>query len=183
MSSSNVPFSVLAPMQSNYTFGVYIGDDRVPSPSGTAPSGDAYLIVVVNRSTLKPVYNEYWTQPDTAPPIPSEYNTSDYMLVVLTWAVTGPHMPTGAFYDFLVDNGAGDALRAAVNANNQVGCGTFGVISYILVGQMGEGLPSAYLGIESFSATAGPAGIYQPMELVPADINGTTVYTPSRLAD
>ncbi|MEM9304965.1 MAG: hypothetical protein AAGE01_22830 [Pseudomonadota bacterium] len=180
MSASNIAFSALSPFQYNYVFGVWIGDTGIQPPSATT-QGDTYWILVVDRCSLKPVYSEYWDQPDTAPTIPDEYNDPNYMLIVVTWALTTPNVPTGAFYDFLVDNGAGGGLDAIVQANSQAGCGVFSGVCYILVGQLGEGSPSGYIGIEDYAVIGAEGGIYLPMQLVPATVGDQTIYTPTRL--
>ncbi|MBZ0114969.1 MAG: hypothetical protein K8J08_21085 [Thermoanaerobaculia bacterium] len=173
-----IPMTVVAPLASNYSIVVSIAGKWIPTPKGEANS---YWILVIDRSSLETKYNVLWTDPDKAPPIPSDLDDPQYMLVVLTWALKTPNVPSGAFYDFLVDNGAGAGLKTIVQANTQIGCGTFVAVAYALVGQLGKGRPTSYLGIEGSIVIGESAGLFLPLELVPAEIDGTVTYTPSRL--
>jgi hypothetical protein len=173
-----VPMSVKSPMDTTYQITLAVGDAQVEIPDRKANS---YWIVVIDRTTLKPVYNQVHTNPDTAPDI-GPYDADNYMLVVCSVALGTGYVPQGAFYDFLYGAGAGTQLDRIVQVNQQIGCGEVGKMSYILVGLLGPGRPNTP-GIELAQTEYYASGPILTIQLIPADISGTVVYTPSRMGN
>ncbi len=177
--TSTVPMTVSSPLQSNFTLALAIGDNYVARPTPNQPN--SYWIVIVDRTTLDVVSNFWWSTPDTAPDV-SSYDDPKYMLIVVGYALTTPNVPTGDFYDFLIDNGAGVGIKRAIQVYQQLGCGSFGGFAYTLIGQLGPGPATDYIGIEGVSVMDDPSGVVTTVELVGIDVNGTTTYSPSPLS-
>jgi hypothetical protein len=176
----NVPLTITATLQNDSDAQMAIGRERIPLPGKPSSYVGGYWVAVVDRRSLKVVYNKVLDSYDTAPDI-GNYNTSDYMLFTTTmWLGTG-HVPQGAFYDFLMDNGAGAQLQRVCQLNNTLGCGTWSTVAYCLAGVLGPGLP-ATRGVEMGSIGSSDYAIIMTATLVPAQIGDTVIYTPSPLS-
>lgn len=175
-----VPLSISSPMADNWSPEVWIGSDSI-SFGGKPSLFGGYWLVVVDRKTLQVVYNQYTENYDGAPDL-GQYDTTDYMLVVTAVHLGTGHVPQSAFYDFLWDQGAGRGLKRIVQLNDTIGCGSYGTVSYILVGVLGEGRPGLP-GVEGALVEYNPGGLVMTAELVPVDIGGVTYYSPSPLSD
>lgn len=171
-----VPMSIRSPMEIKFNPAIVIGDSTVDVPSKKTSS---YWVVIVNRKTLKVVYNILHTDPDTAPDI-TGYDTDDNMLVVCTIELGVGNVPQGGFYDFLYEAGAGEALQRLIQINQQIGCGEVGWVSYMLVGLLGPGRP-AIQGIELSQVQYWPQGPIMTIQLIPTVIGSDVIYTPSRV--
>jgi hypothetical protein len=165
-------------MSTDYQISIVIGDSSVDVPGRKANS---YWIVIVDRRSLKVVYNHLHTDPDTAPDI-SAYDTDDNMLIVCSIALGTGYVPQGDFYDFLYQAGAGESLRRLVQINQQIGCGEVSSLSYILVGLLGPGRP-ALPGIELAQAEYYASGPILTAQLIPTTIGSEVIYTPERVGD
>lgn len=170
-----VPMTVDSPHSPGRGIHVVIGDQELKTP---APfRSGAYWILIVDRIGLEVVYSEWWSKPDQAPPV-SQWNDPRYMLVVVANVAPTAHLPSGAFYDFLVDNGAGPALDRLIQIYQALNCGTWGYCAYVLVGQMGPGAPSGYLGIEAGSVQG---NVLLTLQLLGIHVDGGVIYTPARV--
>lgn len=176
----NVPLTITATEQNDSAAEIAIGTDKVTLPGKPSSYVGGYWVVVVDRRSLKVVYNQVLDTYDKAPDI-GDYNTPDYMLLVTTmWLGTG-HVPQGAFFDFLIDNGAGRELRRIVQLNHTLGCGSWATVAYCLAGVLGPGLP-ATRGVEMCDIGGNNLDVIMTAELVPAQIGDTVIYTPSPLS-
>lgn len=176
MTHSNVPLTVVSSLANNYYYGqIAIGDQTLKQDLKSW----AYWFVVLDRHTLKVVYNEVQNSPNTAPDIGS-YNSPDYLLVVATMGVGLNDQPQGELFKFLDLNGAGRQLRRVDQVAQQLNCGSLGTFGYALVGVLGNmNLP----GFEASQISAPPTGPILTCQLMPSDINGQTFYTPVQLSN
>jgi len=172
----SVPLSIQAPMDINFSAKIVLGSESVQIPQKKMNS---YWIVIVDRSSLKILYNKVITDSDAAPDI-SGFDKDENMMIVAAIGLGTGYVPQGAFYDFLYQAGAGAGLRRLVQVNQQIGCGEIGWLGYILVGLLGPGRP-ALPGIEMAEVTYNGAGPVMTVELVPTEISGSVIYTPERV--
>jgi hypothetical protein len=170
-----VPMTIDSPYSPGRGIHVVIGDQQLQAP--TPYVSGAYWILIVDRTNLKVLYSAWWSKVDQAPPV-SQWNDPRYMLVVVADVVPTAHLPSGAFYDFLVDNGAGVALSRLIQIYQALNCGTWGYCAYVLVGQMGPGTPTEYVGIEAGSVQA---NILLTLQLLGVHVDGGLIYTPVRV--
>ena len=113
-----------------------------------SPQDDSYWIVIIDAKNPRTKVQE-WVIPaqanSTVPAgIDTFMNNPDYLFAVCTQYLNTLHVPQGAFYDFLVKYGAGRELQKLEQLNAVLGCGGYGHVTYILIGQCGprgHGLP------------------------------------------
>jgi hypothetical protein len=174
----NVPLSVIANVVTNGTAFVGVGNQKYSQGGQGAPRGLWFLIL--DNSTLKPVYNALWTQVDTVPPI-QQWNDSNHIMIVASNAMGLNSQPVGNLFTFLDVNGAGAKLRGIAQIAAQFNCGYLGTYGYALVGTLGnQNIP----GFEASAPTGGnPASPVLTLALMPITINGTTTYSPVALSD
>lgn len=176
----SLPLTVASPLKVSYQCQVTIGD----YPSGKTfypsnPQPNSYWFLAINRYTLNADYNQVQQSNDAAPAGIQPYDTSDYMLVVATYALFTDHLPQGPLYDFLADNGADRQLRRLEQINAALSCGELSNMAYALVGVLGEG-PSPVPGIEASSVLQSEAaGAILTATLIGTDIGGKVIYSPT----
>ena len=175
-----LPMTVVAPLAETYTIGAVIGTGA--STKSYQPNHvvrNSYWFLAINRWTLKADYNQVQTSNDDPPQGIAPYDTTDYMLVVATYALGSDNLPQGPLYEFLIDNGANRQLRRLEQIYSALSCGTFGRMAYALVGVLGPG-PSALPGIESSSIVqAENPGTVLTCTLIGTEINGKVIYSPT----
>jgi hypothetical protein len=174
---TEVPLSVIAVPAANYFFAVAIGTKKYLAP---APKDNSYWFSVYDRSTLDQVFSYVQTANGDAVPadLSGKFNTEQYLLVVTTCGLLSAYVPAGKLFSFLVDNGAGVALKRLTQVYQQFGCGSLGRVSYAMVGQLGPGLPAhPNLEVSSFTQSS----LYLEVTLIGVTIGGKVFYTPAPL--
>lgn len=176
MASTNViPLTVNSPLSTTWLSGVAMGTQSFGPPGNPTPAG--YWILVIDRTALKVVYNQVQTSYDTAPDL-GAFNTDDYFMIVAAIAVTLNNIPQGDFFTFLNANGAGPQLARLEQINTQLGCGTVGSFSYVLISILGLG-QEALPGIEVSSIdNFNTKGVIVTASLIGTVVNGQTIYSP-----
>jgi hypothetical protein len=176
MSDPSVPLTIVSSPANNYYYAQIAIGDNVLSQQ---PNSWNYWFVVVDRRTLKVVYNQLQQSANSAPNL-GAYNTSDYMLIVATLGVGLNNQPQGALFQFLDANGAGRQLRRVNQVAEQLNCGYLGTFGYALVSTLGD-LNSP--GFEASQIGGSGAGPILTCQLMPSDVNGQTYYSPVELSD
>ena len=155
----------------NSSIGLVIGNQWYNPPSH--PPDNSYWVVVLNLSNLQPVVNEVYTGNNQIPPGVQTYvGTPGYLLILTTYNLVTSSLPQGNFYAFLKGTGSGRLLDRAEQINEQLGTGTVGWMSYILVATLDQQDAS---GFEEFSFNNLTVLTFQ---LMPVQVNGQTVYAP-----
>ena len=176
MSTEDIPLTVVSSLSNESFYGqIAIGDQELTQQ----PKAWAYWFVVLDRQTLKVVYNELHSSANTAPDIGS-YNSTDYLLVVATMGIGLNNQPQGELFKFLDLNGAGRQLRRIEQVANQLGCGSLGTFGYALVGVLGN---MNQPGFEVSQISNPPSGPILTCQLMPSEIDGKTIYTPVELSN
>ncbi len=176
MSNTPVGLTVVSSLSNQFFFTQMAIGSNVLSQQ---PKQSGYWFVVLDRSDLSVVYNEFQTANDVAPNIGS-YNSSDYILVVASAGVGLNRQPQGPLFKFLDLNGAGRELRRVDQVAVQLNCGSLGTFGYALVGVLGDmNMP----GFEASQITNPATGPILTVQLAPVDVNGKTVYTPVALSN
>jgi hypothetical protein len=110
-----------------------------------APQDDSYWIAIINAKNPREKVKEWVVPGANNSTVPSGLDTymadSDYLFLVATQYLSTLHIPQGAFYDFLVEYGAGRELQKLEQLATVLSCGTYSRISYILTGQCGKRVP------------------------------------------
>ncbi len=140
------------------------------------PQDDSYWIVIINAKNPREKVKE-WIVPgnnnSTVPPgIDTYMNDPDYIFAVATQYLSTLHVPQGAFYDYLVQYGAGRELQRLEQVNTVLSCGSYSRMSYILTGQCGPRGPKIIppISYEIGSITNSPALLL--MSLMPMPNGG-----------
>ncbi|MBA3766648.1 MAG: hypothetical protein H0W99_06605 [Acidobacteria bacterium] len=109
--------------------------------SPQSPQDDSYWVVLINAKNPREKVKEWIVPGQNNSTVPSGLDTymndPDYIFVVATQYLSTLHVPQGAFYDYLVQYGAGWELQRLEQINTVLSCGTYGRMSYILTGQCG----------------------------------------------
>ncbi|MEM1055576.1 MAG: hypothetical protein AAGI52_08610 [Bacteroidota bacterium] len=153
--------------------GVVIGDTRVFSPIPTSTEG--FFFAVVDLSTLEVVAQAAPVSNSSVPPEIAPYaNKEGYFLFFITQLQSTRNLPQGDLYSFLMNSGAGAALENVEQIVEQIGTGFVLNYAYVLAGSLDSGdLP----GFEVYSLDS---NAILPMQFVPYDMDGKTMYAPSR---
>jgi hypothetical protein len=176
MADNTVPLTVVAnPNNQYYWAQIAIGKNILTQQ----PKQGGYWFVVIDRSNLNVVYNQFQTAANTAPNI-GNYNTTNYILVTATVGVGLNNVPQGALFNFLDVNGGGMQLRRVEQVGSQLNCGSLGTFGYALVGVLGNlNIP----GFEGSLLAAQATGPILTVQLMPIVVDGKTVYTPVELSN
>jgi hypothetical protein len=176
MADNSVPLTVVSnPNNSYYWAQIGIGKNILTQQ----PSQGGYWFVVIDRSNLNVVYNQFQTAPNVAPNL-GNYNTTSYILVAATVGVGLNNVPQGALFNFLDVNGGGMQLRRVEQVGTQLSCGSLGTFGYALVGVLGNlNTP----GFEGSLLAAQATGPILTVQLLPIVVNNQTVYTPVELSN
>ena len=172
---ANVPLTVVSTTSNQFMFAQIGIGKNILSQQPAPNSGPYYWFVVINRETLKVEFNQVQQQPNVVPNI-GALNTDAHILVVATLGVGLNNQPQGALFTFLDENGAGRELRRIDQVAVQFNCGSLGTFGYALAGVLGN------LNQPAFEASALLSnGPILTLQLVPHEINGKVLYTPSQI--
>src|SRR5262249_1323496 len=176
MADNTVPLTVVAnPNNQYYWAEIAIGKNVLTQQ----PKQGGYWFVVIDRSNLNVVFNQFQTAPNVAPNL-GNYNTTSYILVTATVGVGLNNVPQGALFNFLDVNGGGMQLRRVEQVGTQLSCGSPGPFRYALVGVPGHLNPP---GFEASLLAAQAPGPILTVQLMPIVVNNQTIYTPVELSN
>lgn len=116
--------------------GVWIGGKSV-KPAGKFTSNQ-YWFVVIDRKTLKVVFNHVQTSGTTVPAGLKPFDNDQHILAFLSYNVLTLNVPQGKLYDFLLARGGGVQLRRLAQIVHDLGCGQIINVSYTLVSVLGS---------------------------------------------
>jgi hypothetical protein len=105
------------------------------------PLDDSYWICILDASNPR-VKVQDWVVPGTSNStvpggLDTYMNDPKYIFLLATQNLSTLHVPQGAFYNFLVQHGAGRELQKLEQLNTVLSCGQFSRVNYILTGQCG----------------------------------------------
>ncbi len=174
-SSINSTLTVESSLIHGGEFGVWIGGKWI-KPEGKV-TGNQYWFVVIDRKTLKVVFNHLQTSGTTVPTGLKQYDSDEYILAFASYDVNTLNVPQGKLYDFLLARGGGSQLRRLAQIVNDLGCGFFMYVAYTLVSVLGYDT----LGFE-LGNIQGDSPPILTLELLATDVPGHgTLYTPVTL--
>ncbi|MGD0301773.1 MAG: hypothetical protein ABSE86_32250 [Bryobacteraceae bacterium] len=136
-----LPYTIKAGISSNDSPRVIFGlgtNKQAFIPN--TPVDDSYWWYFFDNATLKLVYSAVvpGANNSTVPSgIDTYMNNPSLLFGIATQYLSLLHVPQGALYDYVASYGAGDALKALEQLNVTLGCGYYGRVSYVLVGQAG----------------------------------------------
>lgn len=154
---------------------VVIGDATYGSYNPNEEVG--FLYVVVDLATMEVVAHAQAARTSNST-VPSEIaayaGKAGYFLFFLTSLQSTQHLPQGDLYTFLMGVGAGAGLENVEQIVEQLGTGFIQEYAYVLAGSLDSGdLP----GFEVYSVDL---NAILPMQFVPYQADGQTLYAPSR---
>jgi hypothetical protein len=136
-----LPYTIKGSISSNDSPRVYVGlgankQAFIPNP----PTDDSYWWFFLDNATQKLAHSVVvpGANNSSVPPgIDTYMNNPNLLFGIATQYLSLLHVPQGALYDYMASYGAGGALGKLEQLNVTVGCGYYGRVSYILVGQAG----------------------------------------------
>lgn len=144
------------------------------------PQDDSYWIAILDANNPKQKVKD-WVVPGTSnsavpPGVDTYMNNPAYIFIVATQYLSTLHVPQGAFYNFLVNYGAGRELQKLEQINTVLSCGSYGRMSYILTGQGGVRSPNQPAPISYELGSYTNQGALLLMSLMP-QMNGQPPYS------
>jgi hypothetical protein len=104
------------------------------------PTDDSYWWYFLDNATQKLVYSVV-VPGSSNTTVPSGIDTymsnSGLLFGIVTQNLSMVHLPQGALYNYMASYGSSDALNKLEQLNATLGCGYFGWVSYVLIGQGG----------------------------------------------
>ncbi|MEP6674786.1 MAG: hypothetical protein ABJA78_06515 [Ferruginibacter sp.] len=169
--ASNAPLTIQCGISPNASSVINLNGTNLNPPA----TGVQYWILVLDRTDLSVQLNITFIPNDTVPAALQPFSgNSKYIMVLTTQTLTSDNLPTGAFYSFLVGEGAGSKLNSLEQVYEAFNCGTWGWMGYTLVSVM-DGTNSY-----EFSDIV-PNSQLITLQLMPLQIGNQTLYTPIQL--
>jgi hypothetical protein len=119
----------------------------------TNSQNDTYWIAIIDSMNPTTLVQQFLVPGQNNSSVPTgldSYMTNpQYLFAVVTQQLSSIHVPQGAWYNYLVQYGAGEQLQMLEQLNTTIGCGAYGWVSYLLTGPCGPrtiGNPSYEIG-------------------------------------
>lgn len=176
MSGKNVALSVISSANRSSRWGQIGLGEHVYTQQ---PDHWAYWFMIIDRRSLKVVYNELHSTANEVPDL-GQYNSDGYILALGTLGIGLNNQPQGDLFKFLDANGAGRHLRRVDQIATQFGCGSLGTFGYAMVGVLGD---ANQPGFEACQLIGGSVGPILTVQLVPMTIGNDICYTPVQLSN
>lgn len=177
MANTEVPITVVSAATQGSLSVIVIGKQQYGWPS---VQERAYWFSVYDRYTLQQVYS--YVQAATVNTVPADlagkFNTNQYFFVMATRTMYAWYIPNGPLYSFLVQHGAGKALKTLSQALMQIGCGSLDVTTYAMAGVLGPGITTPGNVEASAMAMKTPRALILEATLVGVPVQQGTLYTP-----
>lgn len=145
--------------------------------SPTNPVDDSYWFVFLDRNNPKAKAKDFVIPGKNNTSVPADVDAymtqSQYIFAITTQFLSLLHIPQGELFDYLVQYGAGRALRRIEQLNSSLGCGSIGRPNYILTGECG---PRGALSPPSYELGSVHEVVYLTMSLMPMP-NGQPPYS------
>lgn len=170
MSPTPQALTIQAPLTSNLGARIVIGSTQL---SLDQSKNNLYWIVVLDRQTLDVKLNISFSENDTVPTQLGPFiGNSNYILILTTQTLNTANIPTGAFYKYLVNEGAGPELNRMEQIFASLNCGNWAWFAYTYVAVMCDDSSD---GFEMFDFTN---STIMTLSLKPISIGGKNYYTP-----
>lgn len=165
MSNDKIPVTVIS---STDTTLINLAGKTAPWPS--AAKGCVYLMMVVDRTDLSIVANEFCGDFQTVPSAVKQFDgNTKYLLLVATHKLVPSMVPQGELLDFLAANGSGKELARAVQVCQVLDPAT-NYFNYCRIGVMGSKDGKDVYSLHQRQTLALPmhlllvGGLYEPVE-------------------
>ena len=173
--ASALPLTIQSTVQPGYGAKIVIGKNYLTCPS---TDNNLYWVVVMDRKDASVKENFTFSANDSVPPQLKPYlGNSEYVLILATQTLQSANLPTGAWHDYLVDDGAGACLLELEQIFATLNCGTWGWMAYCLVTVMGDKTMNGF----ECSAVQSYVGLLN-LQLMPVTFGKDTLYTPVSLS-
>jgi len=176
-SNTEVPITMVSAQASNYLSTIVIGKQAY-YPATVADN--SYWFSVYDRNSLQQVFSQVQVgNGDSVPAdLAGKFNTAQYFMVVATRSLLSGYVPAGQLYAFLVDNGAGTALKHLTQSLQQLGCGSLNVMNYVMAGVLGPGVPPTKVEASEINPRN---PLFLTATLIGVPVNNAVLYTPMPL--
>jgi len=134
-----------------------------------------YWALVLSRTDLSVQANFCFQANNVVPAQLNPYiaQPGQYILVLTTIGLSSANLPTGAFYDFLLQEGSAAELKKLEQIYAAFNCGTWGRFGYSLVTVI-DNSPGASFEFASITGWS----MVSTLLLAPIQIGSQTLYTP-----
>jgi hypothetical protein len=145
-------YTIRAPIQTGASPFIRVGQGnsaQIVIPNQTPPD-NSYWFVILDANKPAAKVKEWVIPGQQNTMLPSEIaqytSNPGYLFALVTQVLANSSVPQGSFYGFLATHGAGRELQKLeqVSSNTQTGYGLFSRVSYILTGQCGPTIATAY---------------------------------------
>lgn len=171
--ANNVPLTIQTPMSGNLASRIVIGSNQLAIDQNLR---NVYWFVILDRSDLSVKANFTTTTNNAVPSQLSPYlNDSKYIMILTTQNLGTGHLPQGALYDFLINEGANRQLNRAEQIFEALNCGNWGWINYVYVAVLGDTSTSGFEYLDLYNSA-----ILTTLHFFPVTIGGQTLYTPAQ---
>jgi hypothetical protein len=171
---SNISFTIKATPNQYGQAGVAI-NGQLTSPDTSVTN--SYWFAVIDRWNATIAFQVGQTSNTVVPPQLANYNSSRYLLAVVTVNLSTLNVPQGALYTFLLENGAGVELQRLEQINADLSCGEISTVSYALVTAFQD---NSVPGFEQGAYQGN--GVILTLQLMQVSIDGQNVWTPVALS-
>lgn len=169
-----LPLTIQTCNYENYASIVAIGDKQVNIHD---PVRNAYWMLVLNRHDASIAANFHFSDNSQVPSQLNPYlGNSEYILVLTTRQLNSANIPVGAFYDYLIEEGAGIGLKTIEQIYGSLNCGTWATFGYTFVAIMGDPTTN---GFEFYNYLNN--AFVSTLLLVPFKVDDGVHYTPTTL--
>jgi hypothetical protein len=174
--AANVPATALSRYRQTFqTSALGIGPNNF-YPSFTSPDLPANWFLVVDLTSLKVVVNVFSQDPTAVPSEVSPYlGNPQFFLYFVTNAQISQNFPQGGLYTFLSQVGSGPVLTNLEQTIDQIGTGAILAFSYILAATMDTNDNVGFESVDLVNYTT------LPMQFMPVQVSGQTIYAPIRI--
>ncbi|MCB0668783.1 MAG: hypothetical protein KDC80_23325 [Saprospiraceae bacterium] len=167
-----VPLTIQAAKAPDYGNTVVIGSNSLSLPYNQQ---NLYWIIILDPADLSVKANFTFSDNSSVPSQLNPYLNGQYIMILSSQALNSTNLPQGAFYQFLVKEGADYALRRIEQIYEALNCGTWGTVAYTLVAVLGSDNTSY-----EYETVIEPV-LLATLQLMPVTIGGKTTYIPAEI--
>lgn len=173
--ASNVPLTIQAGISPNYGSQIVIGSKSVTPPKF---GSNMYWALILDRTNLAVKENFTFTSNNMVPPQVTPYiEGSKYIMILTTMGLSTQNLPQGAFYDFLIESGAGAALKRIEQIFEALNCGTWGQAGYTFVTVLDKDPSTSGFDFSDIYEYA----LVSTLQFIPFQIGPNVLYSPALL--
>jgi hypothetical protein len=170
--ASNVPLTIQTIQNTTLASTIVIGSNTL---SCQYTLKNVYWIVILDRADLSVKANFTFATNNVVPSQLQPFlNNAQYIMILTTQSLATSNLPQGAFYNFLVGEGAETLLNKAEQIYEALNCGTWGWLNYTYVCVIGDQSSSGYEFLDYYNSA-----VVNTLYFFPITVGNQTLYTPA----